>query len=197
MYIVFRPIYAARMKGGAMTEALILIDLQNDYFPGGRMELEGSIEAGHKAGKILAYFRENRLPLIHVQHISSRPGATFLEAGTPGIEIHESVKPAEGELIVRKHFPNSFRNTSLLEHLRAKNIDSLIITGMMTNMCVDATVRAAFDYEFKSIVLSDACANRSLLYKDIEIPAAYVHAAFIASLIPIYAKVLTVDEYLS
>jgi nicotinamidase-related amidase len=64
-------------------------------------------------------------------------------------------------------------------------------------MCVDSTVRAAFDYEFKSIVLSDACANRSLLYRDIEIPAVYVHAAFIASFIPIYAKVLTVDEYLS
>ena len=180
-----------------MTEALILIDIQNDYFPGGRMELEGSIEAGHKAGKILAYFRENKLPLIHVQHISSRPGATFFIAGTPGIEIHESVKPAEGELILQKNFPNSFRNTSLLEHLRAKNIDSLVITGMMTNMCVDATVRAAFDYEFKSIVLSDACANKSLLYNDIEVPAAHVHAAFIASFSQVYAKVLTVDEYLS
>jgi nicotinamidase-related amidase len=180
-----------------MTEALVLIDIQNDYFPGGKMELEGSIEAGHKAGKVLAYFRENKLPLIHVQHISSRPGAAFFIAGTPGIEIHESVKPAEGEFILQKHFPNSFRDTRLLEHLRTKNIDSLVITGMMTNMCVDSTVRAAFDYGFKSVVLSDACANRSLSFNDVKIPAAHVHAAFIASFTSIYAKVLTVDEYLS
>ncbi len=185
------------LKGGTVTQALLLIDIQNDYFPGGKMELEGSVEAGHKAAKILAYFREKGLPRIHVQHISPRPGAAFFLPGTPGIEIHESVKPARDEFILQKHFPNSFRETSLLEHLTARNIDSLVIAGMMTNMCIDATVRAAFDYGFKSIVLSDACANRSLSYKGFEIPAHYVHAAFISSFVPIYAEVLTVDEYLS
>jgi len=188
---------SADLKGGTVTQALLIIDIQNDYFPGGKMELEGSTEAGHKAGRILAHFREKGLPRIHVQHISLRPGATFFLPGTPGIEIHESVRPAEGEFILRKHFPNSFRETSLLERLTANNIDSLVIAGMMTNMCVDATVRAAFDCGFKCIVLSDACANRSLSYKGFEIPAHYVHAAFISSFIPVYAEVLTVDEYLS
>lgn len=180
-----------------MTTALLLVDIQNDYFPGGKMELEGSPQAGHKAGKILTYFRENGMQRIHLQHVSSRPDATFFVAGTPGVEIHDSVKPLAGEVVIQKHFPNSFRDTSLLEHLRANNINSLAISGMMTNMCVDATVRAAFDYGFKSIVLSDTCANRSLSYQALEIPAQYVHAAFLASLSSIYAKILTVDEYIS
>ncbi len=180
-----------------MTTALVIIDIQNDYFPGGKMELEGSTQAGHKAGKILAYFRENELPRIHVQHVSSRPDASFFVAETPGVQIHESVKPIEGEIVIQKHFPNSFRDTPLLDHLRANNIDRLVISGMMTNMCVDATVRAAFDHGFKSIVLSDTCANRSLSYQALEIPAQYVHAAFLASLSPIYAKILTVDEFIS
>jgi nicotinamidase-related amidase len=180
-----------------MNTALMLVDIQNDYFLGGKMELEGSIQAGRQAGKILAYFREKRLPRIHVQHVSLHSGASFFVAGTPGVEIHESVKPVGAEVVIQKHFPNSFRDTPLLDHLKANNIDSLVISGMMTNMCVDATVRAAFDYGFKSIVLSDACANRSLFYQALEIPAQYVHGAFLASLAPIYAKILTVDEYLS
>ena len=114
-----------------------------------------------------------------------------------GIEIHDTVKPIEGEVVFQKHFPNSFRDTPLSDHLKTNNINSLVISGMMTNMCVDATVRAAFDYGFKSIVLSDACANRSLFYQDIEIPAQHVHGAFLASLSPIYAKILTVDQFIS
>lgn len=180
-----------------MTTALLLVDIQNDYFPGGKMELEGSTQAGHNAGKILAYFRQKKLPRIHVQHVSAYPDAPFFVAGTPGVEIHDSVKPVEDEVVIQKHFPNSFRDTPLLDHLRTNNIDSLVIGGMMTNMCVDATVRAAVDYGFKSIVLSDACANRSLSYQALEIPAQYVHAAFLASLSSIYGKILTVDEYIS
>ena len=103
-----------------MTTALVLVDIQNDYFPGGKMELEGSVHAGHKAGKILAYFRENGLPRIHVQHVSLNPDAPFFVAGTPGVEIHDSVKPVEGEVVFQKHFPNSFRNTPLLDHLKRK-----------------------------------------------------------------------------
>ena len=180
-----------------MTTALLLVDIQNDYFAGGKMELEGSMQAGHNAGKILAHFRKNGLSRIHVQHVSGRPDAPFFVAGTPGIEIHQSVRPIEGEVIIQKHFPNSFRDTPLLDHLKTNHVDSLVISGMMTNMCVDATVRAAFDYGFKSVVLTDACANRSLFYKALEIPAQYVHAAFLASLSPIYARILTVDEYIS
>ncbi len=180
-----------------MTTALLIVDIQNDYFPGGKMELENSIQAAKMASKILAYFRQSQLPRVHVQHIASYSGAPFFVAGTNGVEINEKVKPVGDELIIQKHFPNSFRETQLLDHLKKENVDNLVIAGMMTNICVDATVRAAFDNGFKTTVLSDACANRSLSFQGIQISAQHVHAAFMASFTPIYAKILTVDEYLS
>ncbi|MBM4327300.1 MAG: cysteine hydrolase [Deltaproteobacteria bacterium] len=180
-----------------MNIALILIDIQNDYFPGGKMELEGSPGAGLSAGKALSHFRKAGLHLVHIQHLSAHPGATFFVPGTKGVEIHESVKPTHDELVIQKHYPNAFRDTPLLGHLKDNGIESLIVGGMMTHMCVDASVRAAFDHGFRCAVLSDACATRGLSYGQLNIPAQFVHAAFLAALSPIYAKVLTVDEFLS
>lgn len=92
-----------------MSIALLLVDIQNDYFPGGKMELHGSEAAGEVAGRLLAFFRDRRLPVVHVQHISARPEAAFFRPGTPGVEIHGSVRPLEGERIIQKHFANAFR----------------------------------------------------------------------------------------
>src|SRR5262247_1850616 len=121
--------------------ALLIIDIQNDYFPGGAMELEGSEAAGVKAGTALKNFREKKLPVIHVRHLSVRPGATFFLPGTRGAEIHAAVKPLGGETIIEKNFPNSFRGTALEQHLRDSGIKNLVVAGMMTHMCVDASVR--------------------------------------------------------
>src|SRR5580765_6550837 len=97
--------------------ALVIIDIQNDYFPGGAMELEGSPAAGAKAGEVLEKFRRENLPVFHVRHLSIRPGSTFFLPGTPGAEIHEAVRPRDGETVVEKNFPNSFRGTALQSHL--------------------------------------------------------------------------------
>src|SRR5687767_10231103 len=121
--------------------ALLIIDIQNDYFPGGTMELEGADEAAAKAAAALARFRGQGLPVVHVRHLSVRPGATFFLPGTPGAEIHQSVRPQPGETVVEKNFPNSFRNTSLKTLLDESSIKNLVVAGMMTHMCVDATVR--------------------------------------------------------
>ncbi len=172
-----------------MPTALLLIDIQNDYFPGGAMELVGSREAGERAAALLAAFRGKAMPLIHVQHVSTRPGATFFLPGTRGVEIHASVAPLPGETVIRKHFPNGFRETSLLDHLRGRRITDLVIAGMMTHMCVDTTVRAAFDLGFACRLAHDACATRSLAFGGATIAAADVHTAFIASLNGLFATV--------
>lgn len=175
-----------------MTSALLLIDIQNDYFPGGSMALEGSVEAAARAGELLAAFRRAGQPVIHIQHLALRPGATFFIPGTPGAGIHASVAPLAGEAVIEKHFPNSFRETTLLATLREKGIDELVIAGMMTHMCVDATVRAAFDLGFRCRVASDACATRALVFDDQAVPAAHVQVAFLAALQGLYATVATV-----
>jgi nicotinamidase-related amidase len=177
-----------------MRHALLIVDIQNDYFPGGSMELVGSEPAGQQAAKLVAAFRAKSLPVVHIRHISTRPGATFFLPETPGAEIHPCVAPAKGEAVFTKHFPNSFRDTPLLEHLRANEIGRLTIAGMMTHMCIDTTVRAAFDLGFQCALAHDACATRDLFFGGATIPAAQVHAAYLAGINGLFAKAQSADE---
>ena len=179
-----------------MSTALILIDIQNDYFPGGKMELVGSIQAASAAARLLGAFRKQKWSVYHIQHISIQPGASFFLPDTIGAEIHESVRPLSTEPVITKHFPNSFRATGLLEQLKADNVGSLLICGMMSHMCVDATVRAAFDLGFSCIVTHDACATKELTFNGITVTASQVHASYMAALGAVYAQVKSVDEIL-
>jgi nicotinamidase-related amidase len=177
------------------TTALLLIDIQKDYFPGGRMELFGPLEAAARAAALLRFFRQNKFPVVHIAHESVRPGATFFLPGTEGREIHPLVEPAERELVITKNFPNSFRDTGLLEHLRRLGVSSLVISGMMTHMCVDATTRAAVDLGFYCRLIHDATATRELAFGGESVPAAKVKAAFLAALSVLCGRVQTADEF--
>jgi nicotinamidase-related amidase len=177
-----------------MTQALLLVDIQNDYFPGGAMELAGSPEAGRQAGALLEAFRRAGRPIVHIQHLAMRPGATFFLPGTPGAELHASVAPLPGEPVFQKHFPNSFRETPLQPHLQSLGVTRLVIAGMMTHMCIDTTVRAAFDLGFQCQLAQDACATRDLTREGATVPAAQVQAAFLAAIHGTFAQVLSVQE---
>jgi nicotinamidase-related amidase len=172
--------------------ALLIIDIQNDYFLGGKMELEGSDAAAVNAAKAIKQFRDKGLPVIHVRHLSTRPGATFFLPGTKGADIHDAVKPREGETVVEKNFPNSFRNTNLQSVLG--DTKELVVAGMMTHMCVDASVRHAADLGYKITLLGDACATRTQTFGGESVPARQVHAAFLAALNGFYAKVIPTHE---
>jgi nicotinamidase-related amidase len=174
--------------------ALLIIDIQNDYFPGGSMELEGSDAAAAKAASAVQQFRSQELPIFHVRHLSTRPGATFFLPNTAGAEIHQAVKPHAGETVVEKNFPNSFRATALDEKLKAAGVKELVVAGMMTHMCVDASVRHAADLGYKITLLGDACATRAQSFGGETVPARQVHAAFLAALNGFYAKVIRSDE---
>ena len=176
--------------------ALLVIDIQNDYFPGGKYPLVNPLEAAQKAYMILQCFREQGGYHIHIQHVSKKRDATFFISGDRGTDIHDSVAHFEGEPIVYKHEPNAFLNTNLLELLRGWEIERLIITGMMTHMCVDATARAASDLGFQIILAEDACATRDLKYGDTTIPAEHVHKAFLAAL-KSYGKVMKSEEIIA
>ena len=173
----------------------MLIDIQNDYFPGGKGELENPIGAATQAGRLLDSFRQHKWPTVHVQHVATRPGATTFLPDTEGVKIHASIAPLAGEAIIVKHFPNSFRETDLLEHLKEMVVDRLVLCGMMTHMCVDASMRAAADFGYPVLLAADACATRALTYGEVKIPAEYVHAAFLAAL-KSYGQVLKTEEIL-
>ncbi len=180
-----------------MRRALVIVDIQKDYFPGGTMELQGSIEASEKAKILLAAFRDKALPVVHIQHISVRRGATFFLPGTEGVKIHEHVQPRDREALFQKHYPNSFRETPLLDYLRENRITQLVIGGMMTHMCIDATTRAAFDFGFECILAHDACATRALSFSGITVPAEHVHTSFVSALNGVYAKAVATGDICS
>ena len=174
--------------------ALLIIDIQNDYFPGGKMELEGADAAAKNAAEALRSFRDKSLPIFHVRHLSVRPGSTFFIPGTSGAEIHAAVKPQGSEKVIEKNFPNSFRGTALENALKDAGVKELVVAGMMTHMCVDASVRHAADLGYKVTLLGDACATRTQSFGGETVPARQVHTAFLASLNGFYAKVIPTHD---
>lgn len=179
-----------------MTTALILIDIQNDYFNNGKMTLVGPDIASENAKLLLERFRTDSLLIIHIQHIATSPTATFFLPNTTGVEIHENVRSLGQEKIIIKHYPNSFRETELLDYLKSKNITNLVICGMMTHMCIDATVRAAKDFGFNIVLIGDACATRDLEINGQIVRSEEVQKSFLAALNYSYATVKTTKQYL-
>ncbi len=176
--------------------ALILIDIQNDYFDKGTMTLVGSDRASQHAKLILERFRADNLPIIHIQHIAAGSTATFFLPNTKGAEIHDNVKPLEREKVIIKHYPNSFRKTELLDYLKSKGITDLVICGMMTHMCVDATTRAAKDFGFNIVLIGDACATKDQGINGQIVKAEEVQKSFLAALNYYYATISTTQQYL-
>ncbi len=180
-----------------MKTALILVDIQKDYFPGGRMELVGMNDASRNARELLQFFREKKWPIFHIQHIAVKDSATFFLPNSVGMEIHENVTPISNEPVIQKHHPNSFLNTKLHEELLKAGIESVVICGAMSHMCIDATTRAAADLGFQCTVIHDACATKDLTFGGKAVPADMVHGAFMAALQSIYAKVMDLSTFSS
>lgn len=165
--------------------ALLLIDIQDFYFPGGSSELADPEAASLNAQLLLQKFREKKLLVVHVRHNAER-----------GAEIHKNVRPLEGEKVVSKDHVNCFKDTDLLEYLRGHKVKKLVICGMMTHMCVEAAVRAAHDYDFETTLIHDACATRTLKFNDKEVSAVDVHFSTLSSLNRYYARVLDNKTFL-
>ncbi|RLD92295.1 MAG: cysteine hydrolase [Bacteroidetes bacterium] len=165
--------------------ALLIVDVQEFYFPGGRMQLENPELAGMNAGLLLDHFRNNEMLVYHVRHNFE-----------PGGDIHPYVKPQEGEAVFSKDQVNSFAGTGLLEMMQQDSVEQVVICGMQTHMCVEAAVRAAHDFGFTCLVASDACATRALQFEEHIIPAKNVHYSTLSTLQGSYARVITTDAIL-
>lgn len=177
--------------------ALVLIDLQNDYFPGGRWTLSGIDAAADNAARVLAAARKAGDLVVHVRHEFPTAAAPFFAPATTGSEIHPKVRSLDGEPVVLKHHVNAFRGTDLKALLDGHGVEEIVICGAMSHMCVDAGTRAASDLGYKCVVVHDACATRDQEFAGKVVPAAQVHAAFMAALQFGYAKLVSADEYVS
>lgn len=177
--------------------ALVIIDIQQFYFEGGKLPLVGPVEAAEKARQMLEWFRARSLPVVHVQHLGKDMTGPDPACPDPQYRIRPEVLPAAGEKVVGKRNPSSFRDTDLEGWLRERGVKKLVLCGMQTHMCLEAAARAAADLEFEVTVIADACATRDLEHGGVKVPAAQVHAATLATLDGSYAKVITAAEWLA
>jgi nicotinamidase-related amidase len=180
------PVLADAAKETEMAKtALVLIDIQNFYFPGGKSELVDPQPASLNAKKVLEKARADGMLVVHVRHNSE-----------PGGEIHENVRPKEGEKVISKDEVNAFQGTNLLDTLKSHDIERVVITGMMTHMCVEGATRAAADFGFEVVVVQDACATRDLEYDGVKVSAKDVHFSTLATINRYYGQVVNTESFL-
>jgi nicotinamidase-related amidase len=178
-------------------QALIVVDLQNDYFPGGKWELYGIEAAADNAARLIEAARIAGLLVVHVRHEFPTDDAPFFKPGSEGAKIHSTVRNLENETVVLKHHVNSFRETGLKEILDKNRVEELVICGAMSHMCVDAITRAANDFGYKVTVIHDACASCDLDFEGVQVPATQVHRAFMAALGFAYATMKSTKEFVA
>jgi nicotinamidase-related amidase len=171
-------------KSDSVKTALLIIDVQDFYFPGGKSALVNPQAAADKADMLLAYFREKGMPVIHIKHESKTQS-----------DIQSTVKPVEGEKIIIKREVSSFNGTDLNDYLKSIGVKNLVICGMQTHMCVEGAVRAGYDLGYNITLIHDACATKDLKWGDEIIPAKMVHLSTLSTL-KSYATVVSADEFL-
>lgn len=164
--------------------ALLIIDIQDFYFPGGKAELVSPEMASKNAKLLLDDFRKKNQTVIHVRHNFE-----------PGGKIHKDVTPLKNEKVISKDEVNSFKGTDLLSYLKENQIDTLVIAGMQTHMCVEAAVRAGHDYDFNIILVHDACATKDLKFMEKIVKAEDVQHATLSTL-KSYAKIIDTKSFL-
>lgn len=178
-------------------KALIIIDIQNDYFPGGKWTLANADAAADNAAKALAAARARGDLVIHVRHEFESADAPFFAPGSEGAQIHPKLAPQGDEAVVLKHKVNAFLDTPLQGLLEQRRVSEVTVVGSMSHMCIDAAVRAAADLGYAVTVLHDACATRDLEFNGSIIPAAQAHAAYMSSLAFAYAQVISTQDWLA
>lgn len=178
-------------------QALIVVDIQNDYFPEGKWPLAGAEAASDNAARLIEAFRQAGDKVVHIRHEFTSDEAPFFAPGSEGAQLHSKVLNRADEPVVLKHFVNSFRETELQAILERYGIVELVVAGSMSHMCIDGITRAAADMGYAVTVIHDACASRDLEFNGLVVPAAQVHAAFMSALGFAYASVVSTDQFLA
>jgi nicotinamidase-related amidase len=157
-----------------MSKALLVIDVQNDYFPGGKFPLWNTEATLAATVRAIQQAIGKGIPVIIIQHIadSSRGIAPFFNAGTPGVELHTAIiEAAPDTQVVIKRFADSFHQTVLEETLAAHGVSELLICGMMTQNCVTHTAISKAADKYAVTVLTDCCTTVDVMIHNIALHA--------------------------
>jgi nicotinamidase-related amidase len=179
-----------------MKRALLVIDVQNEYFTGKLPVTYPDGSLGKIAGAMDAA-AENNIPVIVIQHVVTAPDRPLFQKGSPEWELHPEVAKRPGDLLIEKTLPGSFTGTILETWLREKEVDTAVIAGYMTQMCCDTTARQAFHLGFGVEFLSDATGTLALANEAGSVTAEELHRAILVTQGMLFSKVMTTAEWIA
>lgn len=179
--------------------ALILIDIQNDYFSPDKLLIPDGKIALKNACRLRDWAAKRSVKIVHIQQVNFNPNSSMFAAKTDGVEIHADIAPRENETVIQKTMPSSFDKTELHEFLRSHGIKQLILAGMMTHMCVETTARCAVPLGYNVIVASDACASRDLPSYDGKTIVSHkaVHENALTAIADRFADIIETDKIIN
>ena len=177
------------------TTALLVIDVQNEYFDGKAPIPDGDAALEHIRAAIDAAEHAG-MHVVYVQHeVLQRERGVFLR-GTHGFELHPRLEPRSGDPLIVKHYPGAFAQTDLDEIVRANGITQIAISGYMTHMCCDTTAREGFQRNLKVLFLDDATATRDVEHPTLgKVGHADLHRATLLTQASMFAEVLPTSGF--
>ncbi|MFX4262309.1 cysteine hydrolase family protein [Pelotomaculum propionicicum] len=178
-----------------MKRALLVIDVQNEYFSG-KLPVTyppGSLE---RIVKVIEAARSKQIPLVFIQHSALQKDAAAFKKGSAEWKLHPEIAAIPCEHLVEKTLPGSFTGTDLESWLRERGIDTVVITGYMTQMCCDTTARQAFHLGLSVEFLSDATGTLQISNEAGTSAAEELHRAILVTQAARFSKVLTTEQWI-
>ncbi len=177
-----------------MKPALLVIDVQNEYFaPHGQWVLPDGEKALPHIQALLSAARDALIPIVHITHEELDLDSPIFRAGSHAVDMHPAIEVRSGEKLIKKHFPGSFTQTPLEAYLRQHNIDTVIVSGFMTQMCCDTTTRQADERGLATLFASDATAARDLTLNGQTVSHRIIHETTLAVMTQ-FATVMTTED---
>lgn len=179
-----------------MKRVLLVIDVQNEYFTG-KLPVsypQGSLEqitlamsAAHEAG----------VPIVLIQHSAPQPESATFRRGSETWELHPAIAQRPHDVVIEKSLPGSFTGTQLEAWLRQHEIERVVISGYMTQMCCDTTARQAMHLGFSVEFLSDATGTLAVKNSAGEVSAEELHRAILVTQQFRFSEVLSTAQWIA
>jgi nicotinamidase-related amidase len=179
-----------------MKRALLVIDVQNEYFPGGLLPVsypQGSME---NILNVIETAQLNGVMVIVIQHTAPQPGSKTFVKDSWGWTLHDSIKNNGYDYLIEKNLPGSFTGTNLEDILKENGIDTVAISGYMTQMCCDTTARQAFHLGYSVEFLSDATGTLDISNYAGKVTAEELHRSILVTQAMRFSKVLSTDDWI-
>lgn len=179
-----------------MKRALLVIDVQNEYFTG-KLPISYPQDSLEHIVQAMDAANEAEIPVVLIQHTAPQPDSATFRRASQEWELHPEVTERKHATLIEKNLPGSFTGTQLEMWLRERGIDSVVISGYMTQMCCDTTARQAMHLGFGVEFLSDATGTLAFKNSAGEIDAEELHRAILVTQQIRFSDVLPTETWIA